>query len=964
MAPMHNTDRDNGYSALAALPLPEAAIVIDARQSDDETNLLLGHLKTELEDLAAEMRARDILHWAYLNACVDLLRLDSLPPVHLPQQDSDFLITLPDGEQRILPGASFAMQAIGDEYIDRIRTARLRVPDGASSTLKVGGVRQPTVRVFFLADMNEPESLTRAATYAHWLKTWTEQEHGRQRAHRNSRLHMVVICLNTRPAFHDVLLETLGQLPDDAIDTAILLQKYGDDEATINHAAQLRQAELLLYALILRWPDILWRRIDDPIKMHPRFVEKARVLPWPAYLIGVASFEYSARWSARWLDYTVAGKLLAYLNDEQRSEQDQPVLASNMQKWLDTWWNDLRAIVPDMLSMESDMLQGFSSLQAYTRTHALSRSSLHEVTRNLDTLSQSIRARYLGTQATLQTALDQGHIAILDQLRWLNEHASDDEIEEPYRRLLALYQKLQRFLGLHFKEARGAVPRGLHQLEALTTRIQKTIYEDARRSVNLALLQTRFEEEARDASEEAARTFATWPLLPGEPILRSTAISWLITIIIGIIVLFGVDWQSLLSTALNIPVSSLLTGVTWGARAILLALIAGGECLYLAVRNHALRRRCRDIEGRLGRRIQQHLAETGDVIAARVALALLEQADLYARGKDSSPYTQRLQAFAQTGKRAEVLARHQQTLAETRLQIDDGSPDRLPPLDLQTRLELIDWPRLEDAFLEAFKSLASSPPANLLSEMILRQLGTERPVAMLGDMWSRQRWLAGTDRNTRFQALSALLVALLLVSPVTHPQLAEVLSALQEYAAIKTLVDEEHALPGMGTIELHAAVKQAMVEQARSQGMLMPDKDKEKQGVNALIAWTNRQHEAMPQIQDVFASNDILEHITAADMQPAQIIDALYKQGTLAGYPDEISGEDSYHLFSAPGTDKVHAAFLQELNIADYQTLRREPFPDREKLIYLRIHQVRQIFSLDTPGDAQQHSSTSSTRLT
>lgn len=967
---------EDGYRALASLPLCEAAVVIDVRQSDDASPLL-AHLKTELDDLAEEMRYNEIPHWSHLGKCVDVLRLDAVTGYMPVREASDFLIVSPDGKQQSLPGPAYLMNVLGDQYIDRVRTCRLQAPDtgrldedGGILESNAASIKRSTVRVFFVADMQEQESLTRAATYAHLLKQWTEHTHGERRTYRNERIHAVVVCLNASAAasYHDVLLQTVGQMPDSAVDTMILLQKYTDEDATVTEEAQINQAELLLYTLILRWPEVLWRRIDDPIEMHPQFMEAAKALPWPTFIIGLSAFEYSARWSMRWLDYGVSGKFLETLIDAEKVDQEQSLIKSNTDKWLDNWWQDLRVVVPDMLSGSVDELQGFGVLRSYARSISLSRGKLIEARPRLEAFRPGISACYSGGgTATLQQAMEKGPSAILDQLRWINEQAGDlaegerPPLDEPYSRLVALNEKTLRFLGLHFQKAWGSVPRAIYQLSAMHTHIQQVVYETAQHPLETEEFQEQFEREAQLVSDDLGRKLATWQMPLIGRVLPSTVISWLIIIVIGILLLFVPPWQTLLVHGFGARATPSLA--LWGLRALLLLLLLGCEWFYLAGRNRKLRRYCRQVETRLRNIIDGHLDQVGAVIAARVALPLLEAADLYTQGKDSSPYEQRLRSFKQISSQTKEQANRQQELADTRIPVSPArrakQPEWLSQIPgLNNRHELIAWTSIKDAFLQSCTALRSNADSNLLAEMLLRLLGTENPVSVLDDLWQNQRWMAGRTSQDRFQAISTLLVALLLSSHVVPPRLADVFPLVQQYDTLKTQSFDDRSMPAGEAIDLRETVRENMLELVRGKREVSMLRFKQKQAMDALVLWANRQHENIPQLREVLASHDLLQHMLNSHMQPSQVVAGLRKQGTLSGVPDEVSGEDSYYLFVGQGADIPRETFLRPLHSSDRQ-LRLEPFPDCEKLIYLRIHQVRQIFpfSGDTEADAEKSNS-------
>ncbi|HLH61292.1 MAG TPA: hypothetical protein VKV20_06360 [Ktedonobacteraceae bacterium] len=954
MTQISDSPAEKEYAFLASLPLSEAAVVLDVRHDSDDSALLLTQLNTELDDLTAEMRAHNVTQWSHLRDCVALLRLDALPGDLPAGPDTRFVVTLPDGQEQPMRDSQDLTTFLGSECIDRVRNARLNVPGVPASVAAMEDVRQSTVRVFLLADMREAASLRRAATYASWLKAWCEQEHGRSRHHRDARIHTVVLCLNVSASYQDVLFQTLGRVPDSAIDTVILLQKYSDQDAAFSESAQLFQAQLLLYALILRWPAILWRRIDDPIEMHPRFVEAALTLPWPTYLIGLAAFEYSARWSARWLDYSVIGSILKTLFDSTTVEQDRASLVPNIHKWLDTWRRDLREIVPDVFSGDIDELHGIAYLSNYARSTTLSRGKLLDVQEKLAELNNRVGVCYSRKNApTLQRALEQGPGAVLEQLRWFMERfagagdagGDDRGAFETHYRLFLLYQKLQRFLGLHFQHAEGAVPRALCQLAAFNTYAQQTIAAEAQRQIRTENYRQQFERAVKQASTEIAAKFQIWHVPFFGKVFRSTVISWLIALVIGAVLLFGINWQGLLPTLLNILLPSFVSLLVWMVRPVLILLVLAGECLYLSMRDRSMRRYLRAVEGRLGAVIAGHLTSVGDSIAARVALALLEKANLYSPNKACSPYEERVLAFAQAGRRAEERARFQQRLAEMRLRVECASSGVQTARDLSGSTELIDRSHIEEAFLKSYQALRSNPVVDMLAEMLLRQLGTERPGELLEDIWQKQRWIASKDRESRFQVVSLLLVAQLLVSPVMPPHLSDVLSILQEYTALKARYLPEPLLARGEFIELQTALKNTLVARARGSQRALTIKDRERQGLHALITWIGAQHEHLPELEEIFTHGDVLERLLLSRMQPLEAVDALYQKAILLGYPDEVLGEDEYYLFIAPGAEIASATFMQALEHVDYRRLHVMEFPDREKLIYLRVHQVHQIFA-------------------
>src|SRR6266568_3196638 len=91
--PFYHTEEEERYEAFAALPLPEAAGIIDVRQTDVYDTSLLDYLVIDVADLATELRLQKIPRWRHLSECIDFLRLDTTPPYATLHEFSDFVLT-------------------------------------------------------------------------------------------------------------------------------------------------------------------------------------------------------------------------------------------------------------------------------------------------------------------------------------------------------------------------------------------------------------------------------------------------------------------------------------------------------------------------------------------------------------------------------------------------------------------------------------------------------------------------------------------------------------------------------------------------------------------------------------------------------------------------------------------------------------------------------------------------------
>src|SRR5205823_1216463 len=153
----------------------------------------------------------------------------------------------------------------------------------------------------------------------------------------------------------------------------------------------------------------------------------------------------------------------------------------------------------------------------------------------------------------------------------------------------------------------------------------------------------------------------------------------------------------------------------------------------------------------------------------------------------------------------------------------------------------------EDAFLQSCNELQSNGAAwNLLSEMLLRHLGTESPTELLQDILNKQQ-TAQHDRESRFQAVSTLLTTLLLSLAINRPQITEVLPLLKQYVALKELSVQEPSARGSDVLDLASIMKGALLEQVleRNTGL---STQQDVPTASLLAAWIGHQRHNNPQL--------------------------------------------------------------------------------------------------------------------
>ncbi len=192
------------YQALTELHLPGPSVVIDVRQGSDHDPPLIWNLEAEIDDLTAEMQLNRIPRWRHLNECIDLLKLTPFRADQPVKNVTDFVLTLSNDQHKTLTGPEALVEELGRYHLDRVRNnrigaAREKNKEGLEDQSIAAHPEQATVRVFFIVDADDKDSLVSATTYAKWLKQWNHEYEEDGRSGRDRRINTLAICLNTDP---------------------------------------------------------------------------------------------------------------------------------------------------------------------------------------------------------------------------------------------------------------------------------------------------------------------------------------------------------------------------------------------------------------------------------------------------------------------------------------------------------------------------------------------------------------------------------------------------------------------------------------------------------------------------------------------------------------------------------------------------------------------------------------------
>lgn len=965
--------QEEAYHQFAAVPLPGAAVVIDVRETSEYDFQLLDYLAIEVEDLAKEMRLNQVPRWRHLAGCIDFLHLKVQAPHASLHEGSDFVLTTRHEQQIPVHGLNDLASFVGRDYLDCVRNHRIRAIQDTDDERDDNEAvyidpEQPTVRVFFLADMEQKDSIQRAMSYAQCFKQWMEEQHGPKRFNQDDCIQVIMLCLNADVTLKpDILFPASKQ--DMAIDLCLLLQKYRDDAAYIGGEEQVLHVELLLYTLLLYWPQVFEHTIDNVQELEAvALINKGYELPCPVYTLGIAAREYSARWAAHWLDYGVTAKLLHVLGDNKALEpEDVRDISENIKKWLRNWQKELKDILAAEAAVEIDDLQVYGLLQRRLRDTTFQRSTPINSPEALNTFYQRLSELYVGSgENTLQHAMAKAGASITSQFKWVStQHTrsgqdrvqDESQASEFYEKLTGSYSKIRQFVSLHFQDASGALPRALCQLSALTKEAEQ-LRAIEQNPPNIEQCQQNLIAKGETAYKDLKKHLQIWQIPVLGAVLRSTIVSVLIMIVVGIALIVGVNGgigQANLFPNSSFDIlhafNSASNMIVLGINGVLVLLIVCCEFLYLAARNKALRKERDTIHRQLRNTVQGHLAMVQEVIAARVALKFLQWSDLYVPGESVSPYEQRLKKLLAQVQRIQEQATQHQSMVDERIKPllkwqYPGTEEASRWPDLNNRTDLLPWEQLEDAFLHSCQELTTgSLPLNLLSEMLLRRLGTEKPANILQDIMQRRLAGARKDSEEQFQALTIMLVTVVLALDIVQPDVSEIVPLLQQYVTLQERHPEDTAVMGMDLSGVQRALKEAVLAQALPGRTNLPSPLQRTMATmdveEVLATWVGFQHKSDPTLEHLLTTNDVVYNLVERQETLAQVLDSLQLQSTLLGYRDDMTSEDYTYLLLAPG--EASEEFLRANDGKNALLIRSVMFPDKEKLVYMHIHRIRQL---------------------
>ena len=596
------------------LPLPSAALVIDVRGIDDDD--VVDRLRIEVEDLATELRSQGVHHWRYLTEFLSFTTIepmspeevDTLRPSHQsrngntpavptsaantarseqkgltgridPSSRRGYSPAVLEGDGSRLENRPFGVfQQNLDRMIqeaDRIRNNHIvAVTDLDKAGTAERSVKDATVRVIFLTDVERPASLCTAASYAAHLKEYYGK---RERAGHQPLISTTVLCMNNSGEAappRELIQGLLWEEDWDHLDSLILNEKYRQDAALIGGSMQAYLAELLLYVLLIVPP----LNVGSPAPggevptASPHDTNERRIsLPASTYLVGLAAMEHSARWGRRFMNYGLVKQAIEKLQDNDFEDEAECRAAKRAaDTWLSDWRLQVRSTLPDKVPGNIPALEAIPRAGKVARpageVFTINRFHLRfgeSTMRDLRTYVGDLARTYIlplaereairreaqerEQEQTLSPTLEDAINSIPQIQQRLRDWEDRDPALKQGTPLVKAQLEAQRILSQRdfFIAASGAVPRARRQLKELGTTISEFQNEYEQNPLDLQDRRAKLEAFGATRTDQLRSHIESWPFL-GSFLRLKRPMAWLSLLLLMFVtvvaVLVGFAW--------------------------------------------------------------------------------------------------------------------------------------------------------------------------------------------------------------------------------------------------------------------------------------------------------------------------------------------------------------------------------------------------------------------------------------
>lgn len=591
MYPIKNQQMQNNMP-----PLPPATLVIDMRgEGEDVINML----EIEIRNLTEEMKQQKIRLWSSLIDIIsfkaiepladdDIIKLSSsnqsqnssTPVAPLPgdttshrlhknsltgvadqldaahsfppqYQSSNQDDTDEDMDDMPTPYADFAYLI---EEIDRLRNIRINAVSNLGPDGTVGrNVKEPSVRVIFLADARHANSLQSTAACAWYLKKYYSRlERTTEQPGQQLPINIAVLCLNHLNTDQKLaptrLIQGLRWEESwDHLDALILSEKYREDIGRVDNETQNLLAELLLYVLLIVSPVLIRPSAPRGFEEEDEEVDGQRVsLPPNTFLVGLSSIENSTRWGYQLLNCGLAEQALHILMDGNPSNE-QATVGPAIETWLYELRGRVRNALPDRLPQDVSAVHALtlatkaaSPAQGVFSNSQLSLTlgdrSIRELENYLNTLTATYALSNLDQDSSSGfSAASAPSPTLQDALLSIPriENALDQwEGGEPETPLVQAQLEAHRVLGHTrlLQGPRGAIPRAKVQLKELANTTAALQGKLAQNSIDVRARQQALQKSGQDRIDDLKKHGQKWPLFAASLNFK-TPLAWATTIL-------------------------------------------------------------------------------------------------------------------------------------------------------------------------------------------------------------------------------------------------------------------------------------------------------------------------------------------------------------------------------------------------------------------------------------------------
>ncbi len=369
-------------------------------------------------------------------------------------------------------------------------------------------------------------------------------------------------------------------------------------------------------------------------------------------------------------------------------------------------------------------------------------------------------------------------------------------------------------------------------------------------------------------------------------------------------------------------------------------------------KKNKLTKACEVLQQELRELLDRHYQACSQALAARFALALLQEAGLYDPESTLCPCAERLEQLEQQLRNAHIQAGHQQRIASHRLSL--GASRLLPPLDpeadevvtLHNRENLLPVEELGESYERAYRQFTAKPPGEFgffrfLAEALLRHLGNNQ--MKQGNNYRAPVFVPSSEEAAwqHLEVLEAVIVAAFIAARAGTPEtldLAPLLARRQEIQ--RWLLAPPNALdttlPGLREIVRFTRLEQAIARQFSRASRL------QTLSVEQVLADLLANQPRDEQLQNALDASRFPAFLVDQGTNRENLLRELDRQSVLASHFARHDLDEAVYLYMPASADStLFKQVFDDLHLSNIPII---PIPAGEKMLYLRVNRLRQFY--------------------